>query len=52
MKVKALSSKFYEDKNKNYGDCFIIDNGSEVVIYDCGSPKHANRVLKCIKEKI
>lgn len=51
MKIKVLSSKKYDDKNKNYGDCFIIDNGSEVVIYDCGSEEHADRIIKYIDSK-
>lgn len=50
MKLKVLSSKNYSDKNKNYGDCFIINNGSEVVIYDCGCEEHANRVIEYLDE--
>ena len=36
MKIKVLSSQQCEDKNVNNGDCFILDNGSELVLYDCG----------------
>lgn len=46
MKVRILSSKGYEDKCKNYGDCIIIDNGKEIVVYDCGSKEHANEVMR------
>lgn len=46
MKVRILSSKGYEDKSKDYGDCIIIDNGKEIVVYDCGSEEHANEVMK------
>lgn len=45
MKVKILSSKNYETPNYNHGDCFIIDTGSRLVIYDCGSEEHAKHVI-------
>lgn len=45
MKIKILSSKNYEDPNYNHGDCFIIDTGSRLVIYDCGSEEHARHVI-------
>lgn len=45
MRVSFLSSRNYEDSSKNYGDCIIIDNNKELVIYDCGSEEHAKRVL-------
>lgn len=45
MKVTFLSSKDYEDKNRNYGDCILIDTGTSLFIYDCGSIEHADRVL-------
>lgn len=51
MKIKILSSKEYDDKNKNYGDCFIIDNGKKVVVYDCGCEEHAKRVIKYINNR-
>lgn len=51
MKVKILSAKNYEEKDKNYGDCFIIDNGDEVIVYDCGSVEHAKRVINYMDER-
>ena len=46
MEVIFLSSKSYPDyKEANYGDCILIDTGSELIIYDCGSDAHADRVL-------
>lgn len=51
MLVIALSSKKYKDGHKNYGDCFIIDNREEIVIYDCGSLEHAERVIEYMKIK-
>lgn len=51
MEVKVLSSKYYKDTNINYGDCFIIDNGSEVAVFDCGHIEHAKRVIEYIDKK-
>ncbi|MEG2583511.1 MAG: MBL fold metallo-hydrolase [Oscillospiraceae bacterium] len=51
MFVKVLSSKGYENCSKNCGDCIIIDNGSELVIYDCGCEEHAKRVIEYMKQK-
>lgn len=45
MKTIFLSSKDYPDSEANYGDCILIDSGSDLVIYDCGSEEHADRVL-------
>lgn len=44
MKVIVLSSKSYQSES-NYGDCILLDTGKSLVIYDCGSTTHANRVL-------
>lgn len=45
MKVIFLSAKSYDDPRKNNGDCFLVDTGSELVIYDCGCVEHAERVI-------
>ena len=39
MQILVLSSKghYAECEEKNYGDCFIIDTGDELIIYDCGA---------------
>lgn len=50
MKVKVLSSKDYDENEKNYGDCMIIYNSTNAVIYDCGSEKHAVRVKEFLQE--
>ena len=44
MKIFILSSKSYTPQGPNYGDCFLIDTGSSLVVYDCGCEKHAQRV--------
>ena len=36
MVVTFLSANGYSDPSKNNGDCILVDNGSELVIYDCG----------------
>lgn len=52
MKIKILSSKNYENSEKiNYGDCIIIDNGLDIVVYDCGSEEHAKEVINYINTK-
>lgn len=50
MKLYFLSSKNYEDNEKNYGDCIIIDTGQKVIVYDCGSVEHAYEVIKYLEE--
>lgn len=51
MKIKVLSSQQCEDKNANNGDCFILDDGRELVLYDCGCKDYANYVMNYMKEK-
>lgn len=51
MKVKILSSKEYESKSTNYGDCSIVYNSNIAYIYDCGSEEHARRVKAFLDEK-
>ena len=46
MKVAFLSAVDYENPSKNNGDCFLVDTGSELVIYDCGCEEHAKRVVQ------
>lgn len=49
--IKILSSKGYTDgDSKNYGDCILINTGSELIIYDCGSEEHANTVINYMDE--
>lgn len=45
MKIKFLSSKDYENKASNCGDCIIITSGAKMIVYDCGCEEHANRVI-------
>ena len=49
MKVSFLSAKDYNDPSKNNGDCILVDNGNELVVYDCGCEEHAKRVIEYIR---
>lgn len=51
MEIIMLSSKGYEDKDKRYGDCTIIDYETGILVYDCGSLEHANRVIEYLKTR-
>ncbi len=46
MKVTFLSAKDYDDPHKNNGDCILVDNGYELVIFDCGCEEHAQRAIE------
>ena len=46
MKVTFLSANTYDDPSKNNGDCILVDNGIELVIFDCGCEEHAMRVVE------
>lgn len=50
MKIYVLSSQQCEDKNKNNGDCFVIDNNKELVIYDCGCKDYADWIIQYKEE--
>lgn len=44
--IIVLSSINYTDSEKNnYGDCILINTGTELIIYDCGSDAHADAVI-------
>lgn len=45
MRSIFLSAKNYNDPSKNNGDCILVDNGSELVVFDCGCEEHARRAL-------
>lgn len=46
MKVTFLSAKDYADPNKNNGDCILVDNGHELILFDCGCEEHAQRTIE------
>ena len=50
MKIIVLSAQQCENKDANNGDCFIIDNGQELVLYDCGCEEYAQYVMEYMKE--
>lgn len=44
--IVILSAKHYENPDSlNYGDCILINTGTELFIYDCGSKRHAEEVI-------
>lgn len=51
MIVTFLSAKDYTDPNRNNGDCILVDNGAELIIYDCGCEEHARRVVQYMKDR-
>ena len=46
MKIYVLSSQECKDKNRNNGDCFVIANGKELVVYDCGCEDYSNWIIQ------
>lgn len=50
MKAIFLSANGYTDTSKNNGDCILVDNGVELVIYDCGCEDHARRAIEYMNE--
>lgn len=40
-----LGSKSYDDNGANYGDCFLVMDGQNAIVYDCGSEEHAKFVI-------
>ena len=50
MKVKFFSANGYNDPDKNNGACILIDNGQELVIFDCGCEEHAKRVINYMNQ--
>lgn len=50
MKITFLSAKGYNDPDKNNGDCILVDNGEELVVFDCGCEEHAKRVINYMNQ--
>lgn len=51
MKIKLLSSENYSGDIQDYGDCILVDSGTSLVVYDCGSEAHALRVKEYMKKR-
>ena len=43
MKLKALSH-YDGDMDTRFGDCIMISNSTQLIVYDCGHEKHAEAV--------
>lgn len=51
MKITFLSSANYRDSNAHdYGDCILVEEGTEFLVYDCGSEAHAIQVKKYMQD--
>lgn len=50
MKLIVLSSQECENKESNNGDCFVIDNGEELAIFDCGCKDYAEWIMDYMKK--
>ena len=45
--IIVFSAKDYENaESTNYGDCTLINTGTELYIYDCGAERHAEKVIQ------
>lgn len=52
MKLTMLSSKNYPEPDvHDYGDCILVDQGTTLLVYDCGSEAHAKRVEDYMKRR-
>ena len=51
MNIYILSSQECEDEEKNNGDCFVLDNGKELVVYDCGCKEYAEWIMNYMQQK-
>lgn len=51
MIVNFLSARTYDCPSSNNGDCILVDNGQELVIYDCGCEEHAYRAIQYMKKR-
>ena len=49
MKLKALSH-YDNDTDTRYGDCILLYNDVQIVVYDCGHEKHAEFVEKFLND--
>lgn len=49
LEIKVLAPREQKD-DVDYGDCFIINDNGNVIVYDCGSEELAEQVLDYLKE--
>ena len=51
MKLKALSH-YNGDTDTRFGDCIMISNSTQLIVYDCGHEKHAKEVEDFLRNNI
>lgn len=49
LNIKVLAPNEQKD-DKDFGDCIIINDSGNVIVYDCGSEELADQVLEYVKE--
>ena len=49
MKLKALS-KYDNDNDTRFGDCILLYNSTELIVYDCGHVRHADEVKSFLEK--
>ena len=49
LKIKVLAPSRQED-DRDFGDCFIINDNGKVIVYDCGSEELADQVLDYLSD--
>lgn len=49
LNIKVLAANEQKD-DKDFGDCIIINDSGNVIVYDCGSEELADQVLEYVKE--
>lgn len=49
LNIKVLAPNEQKD-DRDFGDCIIINDSGNVIVYDCGSDELADQVLEYVKE--
>lgn len=49
LNIKVLAPNEQKD-DRDFGDCIIINDNGNVIVYDCGSDELADQVLEYVKE--
>lgn len=49
MRLKALSH-YDGDKDTRFGDCIMVSNATQLILYDCGHERHAEKVRDFLRD--
>jgi metal-dependent hydrolase (beta-lactamase superfamily II) len=50
MKLKVLSH-YDNDLNTRFGDCILLNDNTNLVVYDCGHSRHADEAISFLQSK-